>query len=233
MSEKPLLLPSAKTPIVLAQPQKLHPASRAVFVVLGTLVVLYGAADLLGRVAIRGSGTADQTIFVPHSVAVPGTGEAPVADVAVPIVPARLFIASIGVNASVESVGKDAKGAMKTPSSFTTVAWYSLGSSPGEAGNAVIDGHVNNALTKAGVFEHLSDIAMGATIQVADAAGHTLSYRVRDIEDYSTEDAPTDVIFSRTGPSQLVLITCAGDWDAKAHSFNKRLVVFASLVPQQ
>ena len=58
---------------------------------------------------------------------------------------------------------------MGTPSTFYTVAWYSAGPKPGEPGNTVIDGHVNNALGLSGVFEHLGDVQIGDTIEVAGA----------------------------------------------------------------
>ncbi len=233
MSEKPLLLPEAKT-IVLVKRRTLHSTLRAVFVVLGVLVVMYGAADVLSRAATLDFGIdANQIAFGPAITALPHTGvtQTKVAS-STPLTPVRISIPSIGVDAVVESVGKDAQGTMKTPSTFSRVAWYSPGSKPGQAGNAVLAGHVNNALTKAGVFEHLADIALGATITVFDSSGQTLTYTVRDVENYATDGAPADVIFSRMGPPQLVLVTCAGDWDSKTHSFNKRLVVFAMQAQQ-
>ena len=118
---------------------------------------------------------------------------------------------------------------MGTPQNFGDVAWYSLGSKPGEPGNAVIDGHVNNALTKAGVFEHLTQIKLGDPISVTDSAGRSLNYKVTDIEEYPADTAPADSIFATTGPSQLVLITCDGDWVPADKSFSQRLVVFAAL----
>ena len=52
----------------------------------------------------------------------------------------------------VERVGKKQDGSMETPSTFTTVGWYELGVKPGDEGNAVMDGHVNNALTSSGAI---------------------------------------------------------------------------------
>ena len=119
---------------------------------------------------------------------------------------------------------------MATPHDFSSVGWYSLGVHPGGAGNAVMAGHVNNALTKAGVFEHLSDMHVGDTVRIADAQGKTLTYVVTETASYATTDAPVADIFATGGPSQLVLITCDGDWDGAAHSFTKRFVVYARLV---
>jgi LPXTG-site transpeptidase (sortase) family protein len=142
-------------------------------------------------------------------------------------VPTRLRVPSIGVDAQVESIGQKSDGSMGTPSSFERAAWYKLGSKPGEPGNAVIDGHVNNALTSAGVFEHLPKVSIGDIVEVSDEAGHKITYRVREINEYAPNDAPLKSIFATSGPSQVVLITCDGEWDPSAHQFNKRLVVVA------
>jgi LPXTG-site transpeptidase (sortase) family protein len=221
MSDEPLALPSAKQTSLPLWPRAIV---RAVFGVLGLLVVLYGAADAASRLAHTTFGPAAASVAFGPAVA----SFVPLAS-STPIVPVRLRIASIGVDAPVESVGSDQSGAMKTPSSFGATAWYDLGSKPGESGNAVIDGHVNNALTKAGVFQHLASVAVGDQIDVTDRQGSQRVFTVRDIEDYPTDAAPASVIFNRDGPPQLVLITCAGDWDPKARSYDKRLVVLASL----
>ncbi len=115
---------------------------------------------------------------------------------------------------------------MATPSNFDNVAWYSLGAKPGGQGSVVFAGHVNNALFKSGVFEHLAQINKGAYITVEDSTGKSLVYRVSSVEEYQP-DAPTDALFVTTGPSRLVLITCDGTWVPSAHSYDKRLVVIA------
>jgi LPXTG-site transpeptidase (sortase) family protein len=142
----------------------------------------------------------------------------------------RLKVPSLGVDASVEQVGKKADGSMGTPSAFGNVAWYSPGSKPGAAGNAVFAGHVNNALTKAGVFSHLSQIKQGARIEVWGKDGRSLDFEVVSIEQYPAETAPAEAVFSTEGSPQIILITCEGDWDAAAHSFDKRLVVVGRLL---
>lgn len=223
MSEKPLLLPSAST-----QPQSRpisHAIFRAILALCGTFFVLYGASDLITRLENLSFGAGGGSIAF-GSVA---DSFSPLATSS-PLVPSRLIIPSIGVDARVEPVGNDQHGAMKTPSSFGDVAWYALGSRPGEPGSAVIAGHVNNALTKAGVFEHLDLLHTGDTLELRDTLGASHTYAVRDIENYAPGGAPLDAIFSKQGPSQVVLITCAGDWDPKARSYDERLVIFASLI---
>jgi len=116
---------------------------------------------------------------------------------------------------------------MATPTDFADVGWYALGGRPGGIGNAVFAGHVNNALTKEGVFGHLSQVHVGDYVTVSDKDGHTIVYKVTAIDQYPADEAPAASIFASTGPSQLVLITCDGDWVPAEKTFDKRLVITA------
>ena len=196
----------------------------------GTFVVLYGAADLASRAAHVAGPIPTGEIFSPTLVGDPQTLD--YIATTTPVSPSRLVIPSIGVDATVETVGINAAGAMGTPKKFMDAGWYAPGPKPGEAGSAVIDGHVNNALTTAGVFAHLSSLQTGDLILVSDASNRTLAYRVQETALYGPTSAPLDRIFATSGPSTLVLITCEGDWVPSEKSFDKRLVVYAGLVGQ-
>jgi LPXTG-site transpeptidase (sortase) family protein len=241
MSEKPLLLEPTKA-IVVARAQR----TRTSFVVrllcaaFGALAVMVGFADISTRIAHRVFGdnasmvafapvallnnqpaaSAPESTSTPKSPLPAGTG----------MVPVRIKIPSIGVDANVEQVGLKADGSMDTPKDFGDTAWYKDGPLPGTAGNAVIDGHVNNALTKAGVFENLSKVNAGDYVSVYDAQGHALLYSITRVGDYPYDNAHLAEVFSSQGPSQLVIITCDGDWVSSAHSYNQRLVVYAVLI---
>jgi LPXTG-site transpeptidase (sortase) family protein len=237
MSEKPSQSLSANSGIYLSKaPGR---GWRIAATVFGLFVLVYGAADLSSRAAHAAFGAnASLYAFGPaislvnlRPVSTPTATPALAAtSSAGSVIPARISIPSIGVDAAVEQVGKKDDGSMDTPKKFGDVAWYSPGSQPGAAGNAVIDGHVNNALTTAGVFQHLSQIALGDKITVTNASGTPVSFTVTNIEEYPVDTAPAASIFATTGPSQLVLITCDGVWVPSEKSFDKRLVVFASKV---
>ncbi len=235
MPEKHLLLSPAKSGILVEGPRARY--LRFFFLIVGLLMVLVGAADITTRASIDLFGQrASMLAFAPAaaigtlaSVSDPLINQPFVASTT-PLTPALLKIPAIGVSAHVEAVGQKADSSMATPSKFGDVAWYELGSQPGAPGNAVFAGHVNNALTRSGVFEHLSDLQEGDYVTVEDASGHALMYRVTEVNDYSPDDAPVASIFATSGPSQLVLITCEGDWVPSAKSYSERLVVVARLI---
>jgi len=247
MSEKPLLLSPAKSGLLLTsgEPDVLR-RWRYAAITFGCLVILVGGYDAASRL-LRVVDTAgfSQTLLS-HSIVF--TAFAPAAALqdpsllnalipastatsSDPLTPSKIKVPSIGVYADVELVGKKDDGSMDTPKNFNNVGWYKLGSKPGEAGNAVFAGHVNNALATAGVFAHLSEIKIGDYVTVeSNNNGKTLVYVVTQLNQYPVSEAPAAQIFATTGPSQIVLITCDGDWVGSAHSFDKRLVVVARLM---
>ena len=196
-------------------------------------MVLVGAADLLSRAShLMLHGREATLAFAPASIldtVLPSLSVPSTVSSTTPLTPSTIHIPTLGISADVESVGKKADGSMATPSRFDRVGWYALGSKPGSPGNAVLAGHVNNAVTTAGVFQNLSKLPVGSYVTISDPSDRTLVYVVTEVAQYAPADAPTARLFSTTGQSQLVLMTCDGDWDASAHSFDKRFVVYASL----
>ena len=143
--------------------------------------------------------------------------------------PARLKIAALGIDANVQHVGRGHTGNMAVPTNFTDVGWYRYGPTPGQAGSAVFDGHVDNGLGLPGVFKHLASIKPDDDIEVDDTSGSALHFTVSDIKTYPYQSVPTGLIFSNTGAPMLVLITCEGTWVSGGDTYDHRLVVFARL----
>jgi LPXTG-site transpeptidase (sortase) family protein len=143
--------------------------------------------------------------------------------------PARLLVPSIKVNAPVEPVGLDGQGRMATPSQASNVAWYRLGSAPGDVGDAVIAGHLDWTSGPA-VFWSLGKVRKGDEIAVVRSDGTQAKF-VADSTSTVPYDSSTDALFTRDGPPSLTLITCAGAWDRQRGTYLQRLVVHATLVP--
>lgn len=195
---------------------------RLLAVFFGLIFVLYGAIDILARLNHAGRGL-DATTPAAVVLARPTRGPQVIET---PFIPERLVVDSIGVQASVESVGLTVAGHMAVPSSYKTVAWYRDGARIGAAGSTVIAGHLNNSLGLAGVFESLHTLSLGDVITV-EGEGKSAQYSVREMSVYAADAAPTETIFATEGPSRLILITCNGAWDKGARSYDKRLVIVA------
>lgn len=216
MSEKPSQPSSANG--------RVYEYARVCALLLGCAVVLLGIFDICQRAYALTAGAPVSEVTATDALPIDPMATANTGVLGTPV---RLVISSIGVNATVEALGTNTSGAMATPKKVADVSWYSLGSKPGESGNAVFAGHVNNALTTAGVFFHLAEARVGDVVEVYDASGSVRVYHITRLAQYQAGTAPTQTIFATTGPSQVVLITCAGDWVPSAHSFDTRLVVYA------
>lgn len=142
--------------------------------------------------------------------------------------PVRLLIPRLKVDAVVESVGKDAQGEAGVPQNSKDVAWYNLGPAPGEPGNAVISGHLDDKVGPA-VFWHLGELKVNDTLTVIDKAGEQRVFNVIEVAAYPYQKAPLNKIFGFDLEHDLNLITCTGRWNPKTHTYSQRLVVYTRL----
>ena len=96
----------------------------------------------------------------------------------------------------------------------------------------MLAGHVDSKDGPA-VFYRLRDLVPGVVIEVTAGAGtETLRYVVREAQRYPQNDAPLERIFGPSDRSELILITCDGDFDFEAGEYPDRLIIFAELVPE-
>lgn len=203
---------------------------------VGLGVFLAGRPAVLGALlpsSGRASGVADVRP-TPSAPAAPTPGQSDMlakarAIVAPAALPARLTAPAISVDAAVEAVGLDAQGRMATPSRAENVAWYNLGATPGDAGNAVIAGHLDWTSGPA-VFWRLAKLKKGDELSILRVDGSRARFLV-DTSSTMPYDADTNGLFTKTGPPTLTLITCAGAWDRARATYLQRLVVRASLAP--
>jgi LPXTG-site transpeptidase (sortase) family protein len=142
--------------------------------------------------------------------------------------PARLVIPRLGVNASIEAVGKTTGGIMDVPSGPDSVAWYEPGTLPGRPGNAVIAGHLDSR-TGPAVFYSVAFLKQGDAIQVQMSDGQMLNFTVKEVVRYKEKDAPIEAIFGFKEQSGLNLITCGGFFDQATRNYDERVVVYTEL----
>jgi LPXTG-site transpeptidase (sortase) family protein len=146
-----------------------------------------------------------------------------------PIVPSRLMIPSIGVDAQVVGVGLLSDGAMDVPDNLWTTAWLSSSARPGHPGSSVIAGH--RGIGTPAVFSHLENVRPGDRIYVSDAAGGELVYQVTGVVSVDLSPSNQVDVFGPTATQQLVLITCFGKYSSSTGTYDHRLVVITRLLP--
>ncbi|MFF7871608.1 class F sortase [Streptomyces qaidamensis] len=235
----------AASPPALADPGP-EPSKRRLRTVVS---VLWAVAALVLTVSLIGSrgGSSDAagpphappavaaSPAVPDQPDTPPTSAAPHRSAAGPHLPrsrpVRLLIPKISVDAPFTDLAIGRSGQLEPPPAHDTnlVGWYAKGHTPGEAGTAIIAGHVDTATSPA-VFAGLSELRKGDRFQVARADGGKATFVVYATESFEKDAFPSDRVYGDTPDAQVRLITCAGAYDRQARDYTENLVVFARLV---
>ena len=184
-------------------------------------------------------------LFGGHSKASDGSGTAPTesADaapsagtrgtaVALPrSAPTRLVIPKISVDAPFTDLTLGPSGQLQPPPSddINLVGWYSGGPAPGEAGTAIIAGHVDTKISAA-VFVRLDELEPGDHFTVSRADGTDARFVVDSADTFAKDDFPSERVYADTRRPEVRLITCAGDYDHDVKDYTENLVVFGHLV---
>jgi LPXTG-site transpeptidase (sortase) family protein len=106
------------------------------------------------------------------------------------------------------------------------VGWLETAPVLDPKGNIYLAGHLDLKKDVPGPFSRLETLRPGNTITLK-VDGKTYVYEVSQIK---TVDAKDTAEMQTPGSAQLILITCAGAWDAQTQQYEQRLVVYASLV---
>jgi sortase (surface protein transpeptidase) len=143
--------------------------------------------------------------------------------------PSGLSVPSIGLDVGTpEQLGLDGAGQLAAPVDFDRIGWYAQGPKPGEAGPAVIVGHVDSFRGPA-VFFRLDEIRPGQQIVVPRSDGRRTTFTVDAVRKFAKDAFPSEQVYGPTANAQLRLITCGGTFDRSARSYEDNVVVFASV----
>lgn len=146
---------------------------------------------------------------------------------AIPVTPARISIPSARVNAEIIPIGVTKTNNLDVPPNFVQTGWYKYGPVPGQPGNAVIDGHVDNAGSIDGPFKHLTSTKVGDEIKVTLSDGSTATFVVTDASIYLTTQFPSQSVFHGGDQAVLKIITCNGTYQKSTGTYDHRLIVTA------
>lgn len=140
-------------------------------------------------------------------------------------VPVTFHFVEREVSCSIIPCGIDSSGAMETVDNAEDATWLSLEPwvAPGEAGNAILAGHVTWAGVK-GTFSLLKEVTIGEEVAVSFEGGYARYFEVVSIEEHSYDD--TSVMTADVGDEKrLTLITCYGDYNSSLGGSETRVVV--------
>ena len=143
--------------------------------------------------------------------------------------PTAIGIPAIGLLVSLSELGLNPDGTVQVPTDVQQPGWFHLGPSPGQAGSAVILGHVDSYLGP-GVFFKLPQLIAGDKIDVSLADGVTAHFVVDTVVMYAKAQFPTSLVYAPHGYSALQLVTCGGTFDPETGHYLSNIVVYTSLV---
>jgi len=141
--------------------------------------------------------------------------------------PLSVSIPSIGVSSSLVPLQLiPGSGELAAPAHYGQAGWYAAGPTPGEAGPAVIAGHVDSRAGPA-VFFRLREVTAGDLVEVRRSDGVTARFAVTGVERYPKPAFPTQRVHGPTPDRALRLITCGGSFDHAKRSYRDNVVVYA------
>ncbi|WP_413316590.1 sortase [Agrococcus sp. 1P02AA] len=189
------------------------------------------------------SGAPSTAIATPDATEAPAATESPAAPAGVGFrdaaptapaasrdEPARVRVASVGLDLGVVPVGVREDGQMDVPELVSELGWYRYGPEPGAAdGSAVLAAHVDSDIGAAPMAAVLQASA-GDVVEVEMRSGELQRFEITSIEQLSKDDLPLESLFARSGEHVVRLITCGGEWDAAAGAYEDNIVVTATPV---
>jgi hypothetical protein len=173
------------------------------------------------------------TFVLPPATLPPGGPPAGLADApagggaTTTVAPWHVDIPSLGVDAPLV-VSPVVAGFLSIPPNVHRVALWNGGALPGDRqGTVLLASHVNWWDQGPGVFYRLSTIRPRSLVIVTGAPGMVTRWSVTSLQVMLHRNIPQS-IFTKTGPSRLVLVTCGGPYNPSTHSYIDNVVVTAT-----
>ena len=116
------------------------------------------------------------------------------------------------------------------PKDYSKAGWFTGGSYPGDLGGppALVVGHVDSKEGPA-VFFKLDQLKIDDDILVTREDGSTAVFVVYDGQQFPKDTLPTKEIYGERKGSEIVLITCTGEFNPATGHYLDNYVVRANL----
>jgi len=143
-------------------------------------------------------------------------------------VPLELIVGSADLRIPVVPTGVAQDGQMELPPNPNRIGWYKFGPAPAAPrGSVVLGGHLDSREYGVGPLVRLGRTRPGDPISLRLSDGRTLRYRTEAVRNVNKQALALDVVFDRTGPHRLQLVTCGGEYLPDRGGYQENLVVTA------
>jgi len=162
----------------------------------------------------------------------PAAGPNPAGPVLPASPPVTLSVPAIGISSPLIQLGLDADGAVEVPSlddPDSKPGWYRNSPAPGALGPSIILGHVDSRQFGPGVFYDLQKLQTGDSVEVSREDGTVAIFSIDVVQTVQKSAFPTLAVYGNLDHAGLRLITCGGEFDPDARSYESNIIVFATL----
>lgn len=183
------------------------------------------AADTGSAVRDAGQITLDDPLPTRSTPQILGQSPAPSAATSPVLTTAMTLTIADRGEVRVIPVGVTKAGAVRVPRDVNVLGWYRFSSPAGsETGRTVIVGHRDGRGQGAGFFHALPQVGLGTRITIT-VGEQIVNYRVIGRTSIDRDRLP-EALFRRSGPHQLVLISCAGAY-VEGRGYEQNVIVIA------
>jgi sortase (surface protein transpeptidase) len=158
----------------------------------------------------------------------PSTTVVPVPPKPADFAPVAVRVPSVGISSPLVRLGLNPDHTLQVPDDYRVAGWYIYRPVPGERGPGVLAGHIDSKKGP-GVFYHLKDAPLGATIEVERNDGSVAQFVVTAKEQHNKDAFPTEHVYGPTKDAELRLITCGGTFNRATGHYTDNIIVFAKL----
>ena len=165
------------------------------------MVIVAGAIPLGFGPVGQGSSLPGPAVSAPtttHPLHPSGTVARSTHVVSTPSPPSRLAIPRLGLSVALGTLGMNPDGTVQVPSTADQAGWFRLGPFSGQAGSAVVLGHVDS-WQGPGVFFGLHTLVPGDRIEVSLASGVIAQFSVTAVDMYTKQAFPARDVYASHG----------------------------------
>lgn len=194
---------------------------------ISALLMLYGLWLLVRQFVIFDSGYQPPPIIITPMPTIADNGGDPTGEPVpteyVKVAPTKIYFVERAISCVIQPVGLTPSRAMDTVDDPHIAAWYKDGPSPGEEGNALINGHVRWKGV-VGYFSVLPEMDIGEKIVIEYENGWHNAFYVTEVLFYPFDEVPSEIM-SLDGETRVTLISCYGRWNQEYGTSEQRVFV--------
>lgn len=150
---------------------------------------------------------------------------------AVGVLPERIRIPRLGVDAPITPVLATPEGVLDVPADPKMLGWWAEGAAPGAGrGTSVLAGHVNSASQGPGALVELRELRPGDEVFIVGVGGGPeLRFVVDALRQFPKAELPAADVFNQSVEGRVAIVSCGGQLNERTGHYPDNIIVYAAL----